>query len=333
MAYRFTSDEDFARTFERTNLATVTGETPDLLLGLVYRGFSTNIYGPTGSAKTLIAQSVVLEAVRAQLKAAHWDEEMGAQAIAARYRQMGATDIELAKIAFYAWQSPTLDDADAFLAEALSDKPDLVLLDPTADFLAAAGVDENANSEVTDWAARFPQALAREGIASVLVDAIPHDGAHQRGASQKGYKAALAFRVEVKDEPSKEHVGLVNLSCTKDRFGDVGKGAEIPFAVGGNGDGRIVVERKDAFRRPPAAEQRDDDLQKWIGTVTAVVQAHATGRAKAISQSQLLSLLPAGKRRTFLMEAIKLAAAPGLPVRQDVGGSRSSIIYWYEEPS
>jgi hypothetical protein len=330
--FQYTRDEDFRRQFERTNLAAVTGVTPELLLGVVYRGFPANIYGPTGSAKTLIVQGLALEAIRAGLKVAHWDEEMGAELITARYRQMGATDLELARIAFYAWQAPAMDDADAFVDEILSDRPDLVVLDPTADFLGAAGVDENVNAEVTAWAAAFPQRLAQEGVATIMVDAIPHGGSHQRGASQKGYKSRLLWRVEVRDEPSKEHVGLITLTCEKDTVGDVGKGASLAFAVGGTPDGRLIVERRDALRGESADDQLERERREWVTTVTAIVQAYAPRREKAVSLRQLLDLLPAGKRRSFLVDAIKLAAAPGRAVRQDVGGSRGSIAYWYEEP-
>ena len=72
---------------------------------------------------------------------------------------------------------------------------------------------------------------------------------------------------------------------------------------------------------------------QWVAIVTATIQAYAPLREKAINQTQLLGLLPAGKRKAFLMDAIKLAAAPGRAVRQDVGASRGSLIYWFEEPS
>ena len=126
-----------------------------------------------------------------------------------------------------------MDDSDAFIAEILEDRPDFVVLDPTADFLGAADIDENANTEVTAWAAAFPQRLAQESVATIMVDAVPHNATHQRGASQKGYKSRLLWRVEVRDEPSKDHVGLVTLRCEKDTVGDVGRGSSIAFAVGG----------------------------------------------------------------------------------------------------
>lgn len=331
-AFKFTRDEDFRRTFERTNLAKVEAKMPDLLLGLVYRGFSTNIYGPTGSAKTLIAQGLVLEALRSGLSVGHWDEEMGKEVTAARYRQMGATDIELGRVAFYTWQRPTLDDGDAFVAQCLDDRVDLVLIDPTADFLSAAGMEENSNDDITAWAAAFPQALSQRGVASILLDGAPHGAAHQRGGIQKGYKASLVFGFDVREEPSKTNVGLVELECEKDRFGDIGRGARVTFRVGGDGNGQIVFRREEHMERPSAEDRVDKDREDWVRKITAVVQAHAPHRDSAITQSQLLTLLPAGKRKSDLIDLVKLAAAPGRAVMQAPGKTSRSVIYWYEEP-
>ena len=316
--------------FVRTDLAAVTAITPPLVLGVAYRGFQTSIVGPTGSAKTLLLQGLLLEAAHAGVKVGHWDNEMGASPIAFRYRAMGATDAELAKIAYYAWPEPTLTDSDAFAEQVAADGSEIVGIDPTADFLSAAGLDEDVNNEVTRWAAAFPQRLTQAGVTTITVDGMPHDRTRQRGASQKGYKAALVWTVEVLDEPSKDHVGLVQLSCVKDRFGEVGKGATLAFAVGGDGAGRIVVARKEAMARPSAIEQHDADESRWVGVVVATLQQHAPDEAHAISQTQLLGLLPTGKNAAFRREACRRAASHPLIQVRAKPGNRGSVLYWYD---
>lgn len=322
-----------AARFTRVNLAEVEATTPDLVLGIAYRGFQAVIAGPTGSAKTMLACGLLLEGLRSGLGVGHWDHEMGESPIAFRYRAMGATDKELARIAYYPWPEPKLADSDAFVAQVQADGSELVLLDPTADFLGAAGLDENVNAEVTRWAAAFPQRLTQVGVTTITIDGMPHAGERQRGASQKGYKAATVWIVEVIDEPSKDHVGTVALTCAKDRFGVVGKGASIVFAVGGDGSGRIVVERQASFDRPPAAERADSDRAQWLGIVVATLERHAPDEAHAISQNQLLGLMPPGKRKDFRRQVIQEAATnPLMPVRVKPG-SRGSLVYWYQEPT
>jgi hypothetical protein len=322
---------DSAPRFARVDLATVAPSTPELVLGIAYRGFQAVIVGPTGSAKTMLCQGLLLEAVRGGIPVGHWDHEMGADPIAFRYRAMGATDDDLGRIAYYPWPEPRLADSDAFVAQIVEDGSEIVLLDPTADFLGAAGLDENDNAEVTRWAAAFPQRLTQADITTITVDGMPHDGTRQRGASQKGYKAALVWTVEVLDEPSKDHVGSVALTCTKDRFGDVGKGAQLVYAIGGDGAGAIVVAREEARARPSAIAQHDADRSQWIGAVTHVLQTWAPSEGRAITQNQLLGLLPAGKGKTFRREACQAAASQPMGAVRAKPGPNRSLVYWYQD--
>ena len=327
-------DPDDGPRFSPTRLSTVDAATPELLAGIVYRGFPSNFFGPTGSAKTLLAQALTLEMVRIRLRVAYSDEELGSKPMAARWRALGATDAELDLITYFEWQGPGMTDSEAFV-EAVAGH-DVVVLDPVADHLGAAGIDENSNAEYTAWTKLYPQRLTHEGIASILIDGAPHaDGngrdGRQRGATQKGYKAALAWRIEVLDEPAKDAVGLVRLTCTKDRFGDVGRGATITFRIGGEA-GRIVFERVESMRRPPKAEQAATDRTLWVGYVVATLQKHALGEANAITANQLVGLLPPGKGRAFCLDMAREAAGdPFQPVRVGPGTNRS-LRYWHDDP-
>ena len=338
MSYQYAENLGAARRFEPTDLSTTTAETPELLLGLVYRGHSATLFGPTGSAKTLLALALTREARAEGLTVSYWDEELGAAPTAARLRALGATDAELAAVRYYAWQGPTLADSDAFADEIRTSGADLVIFDPLGDHLVAAGASENDNAEFTAWARSFPQRLSRDGVASLLIDGAPHAdgpesgkrGGRQRGATQKGYKAAIVWRVEVADEPSREHVGLVKLVCTKDRFGSVGRGAELGFAIGGDGAGGIVFERREAMARQSREEQVAENRAEWIGYVVATLREHAPSREQAISQLQLERLLPPG-RKAWRQEICQVAAtSPGVPAHNRPG-ARGAVLYWFEE--
>jgi RecA/RadA recombinase len=318
------------RQFHRIDLAAVTPELPELLLGVYYRGHVTAIFGPTGAGKTMLNQAIVLEAVRAGHEVAHFDEEMGAAPMAQRYRALGASVRELEKIAYYEWEAPGLEDSGAFVDEVR--ERSLVLIDPTTDALTAAGVDENDNSAYTEWSKLIPGKLTAEGISTILTDGSPHvDGgkARMRGASQKSYKAALVWRLEVIDELDRDHVGLIRLTCEKDRFGAVGRGASQAFRLGGDGRGGIVFERTGALRNEPSSEKAGNDRALLVGRVVAVLEQHAPAEGRAITQNQLCGLLGQSRLRDKTAACQEASDSPTVPVRAKPGPNRS-LLYWHE---
>ena len=59
----------------------------------------------------------------------------------------------------------SMKDATAWAVEAEARGWDLVIFDPATDFLADAGVDENAGAEVTAWVKAFPELAVRNVLA------------------------------------------------------------------------------------------------------------------------------------------------------------------------
>lgn len=333
IAMRWTPTSESPARFTATDLSATEGETPEMIVPrIVYRGWPTIIYGRTGSGKSMLVAALALETTRAGILVGHWDEEMGENATALRYRSLGATEDELAALSYYAWPSPTLEDSRAFINQVMLDGSQLVVMDPTADLLAAAGLEENANSEVTQWFSQFPQRLTQEGIASIVVDGTPHDGGHARGASQKGYKAALMFALDVETEPRRDQVGVVTLTCTKDRFGEVGKDTVLAFDLGGDGNGGIVFRRR-AETRPNPTDKADAEsalLELWADNVVIALKVHAIGEASAITMTQLLAQLGPGARTDFKKQAISWAVADVMRPVLAKPGPRGSTLYWYE---
>ncbi len=84
------------------------------------------------------------------------------------------------------------------------------------------------------------------------------------------------------------------------------------------------------MRRLPEAEQAASDRAEWLGIIVATLQQHAPSREEAITQNQLIGLLPAGSRLTDSRRACQDAAtSPLTPVRSCPGPNRS-LLYWYE---
>jgi hypothetical protein len=225
--------------FNRVNLSEVTAtEHPLVLHGTAYVGWPSLVSGPTGSGKTLVCRWLVLEADREGLFVGLADQEMGETATAAYFRQMGASDRELEDIVYWDMPSPTDKTAPEWVDEVKS-SVEVLLMDKVPDFLRSAMKAENSNDDVNSWMASFVEPLRGE-VTTLLIDATGWEGKHSRGGSEKDFKVALAWMVEVLDEPRRDHVGRIRWTCTKDRFGAVGKGRSIEFAIGGDGNGHIV---------------------------------------------------------------------------------------------
>ena len=102
-------------------------------------------------------------------------------------------------------------------------RPDLVLADSAAAFLARAGLDENSAADVTRFWQNVLVPLGREHGAAVLV--IDHDtknGAQSRFSRGSGAKLAASdvmIKVELIKAFSRTENGVLRLTVTKDRRG------------------------------------------------------------------------------------------------------------------
>ena len=63
-------------------------------------------------------------------------------------------------------------------------KPALVIFDSCIKFLSFAGLEKNDNDHIAKRATQFLQPLRKAGIMVLVLDHVPHDGTHRRGASR-----------------------------------------------------------------------------------------------------------------------------------------------------
>jgi hypothetical protein len=335
----------------RINLADVTGDYPPLICnGVAYLGWPTLIVGKTGAAKTLISRWLLREEMRGGRVVGHLDQEMGQNVTKVYYEELGLTPEELAEVVYYDWPNPKLTEAEDLLNALLSEPVllndagdeihvgvDVLLWDKLPDFLRAAGLAENDNDHVNEWAATFLERIQGR-ITSLIIDATGWAGEHSRGGSEKDFKMALTWLVEVIDEPRRDHVGLVRWTCTKDRFGAVGRGTKVEFSVGGDGDGNLIcsvvgITPGDTVLTPDDRAKRELEREgAWKATAIAAAKKHAPDEANAVARAVLEGLMGSG-RSTYKRDGIAAAIADINPRNERLGaktkpGGNGILVWW-----
>jgi hypothetical protein len=323
--------------FGRTNLANADAALPTLMChGTAYEGWPSLIAGPTGSGKSLICRWLLLEVLRDGKSVGHADQEMGAAATKQYYKMMGATPDELEQVNYWDMPSPTDSLADEWVAE-VDALADVLLMDKVPDFLRSANKAENSNDDVNSWFAAFVEPL-RGLVTTLIIDATGWDKSRTRGGSEKEFKVGLSWVVETIDEPRSDHIGRVRWRCTKDRFGAVGRGTTIEFAVGGDGAGHIScavasVSSGETAAVDDAEKRRLDRLNAWKATAVLAAKKHAPDEVHAIPKTTLEQLMGGGKAADK-REGIQAAIGDMDPHNERLGSkpktSGNGIVVWWK---
>ncbi|GAA3020153.1 AAA family ATPase [Microbacterium dextranolyticum] len=179
--------------------------------------------GESGSAKTWLAASWALDFLRDGRRVGWLDEEMGEPGLRERMLNVGATIVDLANFDGLEPMSRDLATyADAFhkWAETLG-RGALLVIDSAAPVLAAAGVEENSNGEVTQFLSRVVLPLSRRlGITVLVIDHKSKDAngsKYSRGAGSKRNISDAYFSVRKVTPLTKEQDGRYELVVIKDR--------------------------------------------------------------------------------------------------------------------
>jgi hypothetical protein len=135
----------------------------------------------------------------------------------------------------------------------------LVVFDSLADFLTAAGAEDNSNSDFGRWFAEFITPLKRQGVAVLVLDHVPKSiegTAHgPRGAGAKTDKVDVQWSLKVVRRFGREQVGEVELTRSKDREGLVPR--TVSFTIGG---GVFERETHSSPVNSPALTQNEQKL-------------------------------------------------------------------------
>lgn len=222
---------------------------PDVLL----EGKIHHVFGPSESGKTIIGLWLIMQQLGARQHVVVFDAENGPRSIAERLKQMGA---EPALVSEYLVYLPFPDltlgaRGRQDFYDALDEvNPVLILFDSWASFLASAGYSENENSEIEAWDNAITKRAKQRGIASVILDHIPHDADRSRGGARKKEVADVQWRVRKTQNFDRDCVGEVLLVRHKDREGWLPP--TVTFSVGGR-FGELICQRSAGTVEDPDA--------------------------------------------------------------------------------
>jgi Bifunctional DNA primase/polymerase, N-terminal/AAA domain len=212
---------------------------PDILL----KGKIHHFFGPSESGKTIIALWLIKRRVEARQCVIAFDAENGPRTISERLKQMGAHPELIGEYLVYLpFPDLTLGERRRQDFYNLLDeiKPVLIVFDSWASFLSSAGFSENENSEIEHWDNALTKRAKQRGIASVILDHVPHDLDRSRGGARKKEVADVQWRVKKTQDFNRDAVGEVLLINSKDREGWLPPTTK--FSVGGS-FGKLVCER------------------------------------------------------------------------------------------
>ena len=207
--------------------------TPQLVKDSIYAGLMHSMAGPPGSGKTLLALWLAVLVMRGGGRVLYLDTENGPRLVAERLLDLGADKDVLDDLFFYYRADLTLDPEDlsrlaATVAEA---RPALVVFDSFADFIAAAGLEENSNTDCTLWVSQVAQPLKNAGTAVLILDHVPKNSKGPRGAGAKVAKMDVVWNVETTLAFDRVRTGEITLTNSKDREAWLPK--SVRFSVGG----------------------------------------------------------------------------------------------------
>jgi archaellum biogenesis ATPase FlaH len=231
--------------------------------GVLYTGMIHWWQGPPEGGKSLLLLSIMSSLVHQGYTVMWIDEETGLATTADRLSRMGA-DPDTLDEKFWYYESPGLamnqDNRERLALSLNRAKPDVVVMDSCSDMLAQAGLDEDSNSNITDWYHSFVTPLTQHGATVVIIDHVTKArdsrGTYARGAGAKKAKADVAWGVNVEERFALDppRLGRIALTINKDRLGRLP--GRVTYSIGATSDGHTRVRRLNGGTRVVSARER-----------------------------------------------------------------------------
>jgi hypothetical protein len=245
---------------------------PEMIIdGILYKGRIQVIAGQAGHGKSLLALSLSKEVMESGGNVLYLDEEGSLIQVAERLEGMGA-DPDVLNERFYYFQSAGIDhkneDLLTQLMETVEDvKPALVVFDSWVDYLAIAGLSENDSVDVTTWVKRILYPIKEAGGTCLLLDHVNKEGTGRggRGSTAKLAKVDASFRLTLNEAFNRDTMGSVTITVDKDREGALKP--SIKFAMGGDGNGRLIVRRDTRVNPTDPADRLSDNDKLALGVL------------------------------------------------------------------
>ena len=240
-------------------------------LCLLYRGETHSLAGESGSGKSWLAQHAVAEVLRGGGSAVYIDYESNPRSVYRRLQLLGCTREDLLDRCFE-YVRPEGPPAGRGFEHLLRGRYDLVVIDGVTRALTLSGLAgdnlSNDNEAVTKWNAMFPERVAREtGAAVLMVDHVTKSkdgrGGYAIGAqSKRATITGAAYIVSRVEGFGRGRSGSFDVFVSKDREGFVegeagGEGGHVcRVHVDSSEDGAVRLDLR-TVTRPTEDEARE----------------------------------------------------------------------------
>ncbi len=203
------------------------------------------IFGGPEQGKTLLLLHFILSVLRQGKRVMFFDEEIGTNETAERLEAMGANTDDLNRLFYFPFALiNSLDEMAALILEGIQQEGiTFVGLDSISKALAAAGLDENSNSDCTKFMRAWVTPASHQYGATVVyldhIAKVEDDGSYSRGASSKLADTDVQWHIKATVAPTRVSMGRLVLTKKKDRTATVP--STVRYVAGGDGSGTITI--------------------------------------------------------------------------------------------
>jgi hypothetical protein len=248
---------------------------PELGRGLLYRGQTHTLYGPSDAGKSLLAAAIVAYELNAGRRVLWIDFEQGGVRVLRRLVEFGADGNALLERFHYLDHphgAPTIENIEALGADV-----DIVIVDATTRLLDALGLSSIADTDIESAYVAVFRPLAGCGAAVLLIDHVRNDPQQRNGmpigSGRKIGAADVALSFEaIPPGFAPGRGGRAKITVKRDR-----DGAVRPVD--------LIVEPDMEWRLEPRATAKDPN---WMPTtIMQTVSEYLEAQGEPVSRNSI----------------------------------------------
>ena len=232
--------------------------------GLLHRGVPVVLFSERGAGKSTVALTVDVSAAAAGEKVLYLDRENGAALTRVRVEGiLAAHDAWPDVLASERWVGRHYAELGRWApddyAEAIAGLGfTVVTYDSWREFLTQLGLDPNADKDISAFIGLAVTPLTRRGLSVRLLDNVGHEHVDRpKNSGAKLDAIPQAYKVITTSRFSPLEVGAVRVTCTRSRYGDVGRDWTMRVGGGVFDLPQTATEAPDARRARRVQEGRE----------------------------------------------------------------------------
>jgi hypothetical protein len=226
--------------------------------GLLHRGLASLFFAPRGQGKSISALITGIGAAVAGERVYYFDRENGAAVTLERAEgilEANEWPDVLDDLRFVGRHYPQLSrdwDPEDYGEAVFGRGFGLVIYDSLREAISQLGGDPNLDADISRFVDIAVTPLVRRGATVLILDNTGHEAKHRpKGSGSKLDAIPQAYKVKATEQFSVVQTGRIELTCTRSRFGDVGRRwtARIGGGVYDLPAARQIREKREEFRR------------------------------------------------------------------------------------